>query len=257
MLPEFTQKHVYQQRINAVIAYAREHLDDDLSLATLAQVAGFSPVHFHRVFKAMTDETINELVLRLRLERAAALLRASPTLSITDAAFESGFTAVATFSRAFKKHFGCTASTWDRQTPLKNSKNAQSPATSPRYTMAMLGEFAGQDAFRVTVRSLPAQRLAYIRVYNSYGNPGRIVAAYDELLNWYEWQGGNLAQTTLYGMSQDDPEITPLPLCRFDWCLAVPADWPAAGAVNLIDFPACQVATVRMVGDIAQEIRVL
>jgi len=76
-------------------------------------------------------------------------------------------------------------------------------------------------------------------------------------LNWYEWQGGNLAQTTLYGMSQDDPEITPLPLCRFEWCLAVPADWPAAGAVNLIDFPACQVATVRMVGDIAQEIRVL
>jgi len=257
MVPEFTQKNIYEQRINAVIAYAREHLDDDLSLATLARVAGFSPFHFHRVFKALTDETISDLVLRLRLERATALLRATPDLLITDAAFESGFTSVATFSRAFKKHFGCTASTWDRQTPLKNSKNDQSPATSPRYTMAMLGEFAGQDAFRVTVRSLPAQRLAYIRVYNSYGNPGRIVAAYDELLNWYEWQGGNLAQTTLYGMSQDDPEITPLPLCRFDWCLAVPADWPAAGAVNLIDFPACQVATVRMVGDIAQEIRVL
>lgn len=181
------------------------------------------------------------MVLRLRLERATALLRATPHLLITDAAFESGFTSVATFSRAFKKHFGCTASTWDRQTPLKNSKNDQSPATSPRYTMAMLGEFADQDAFRVTVRNLPAQRLAYIRVYHSYNNPSHIVEAYEALLNWYVWQGGNLAQTTLYGMSQDDPEITPLHLCRFDWCLAVPADWPATGAM-----PACRASNPRM-----------
>ena len=257
MLPDLTQKNVYHQRINAVIGYVRDHLDADLSVETLAQVAGFSPFHFHRVFKAMTDETLNELVVRLRLERAAALLRATPHLSITDAAFDSGFASVATFSRSFKKHFGLVASAWDRQTPLKNSKNDQSPATSPRYTMAMLNEFATQEAYRVTVRSLPAQRLAYIRIYDSYSNPSQIVAAYEQLLAWYDNQGGQLAQTTLYGMSQDDPEITPLHLCRFDWCLAVPADWPAAGPVNMVDFPACQVATVRMVGDIAQEIRVL
>jgi len=80
MVPEFTQKNIYEQRINAVIAYAREHLDDDLSLETLAHVAGFSPFHFHRVFKALTDETISDMVLRLRLERATALLRATPDL---------------------------------------------------------------------------------------------------------------------------------------------------------------------------------
>lgn len=257
MISNHTQKNIYEQRINDVIHYAREHLDDDLSLATLAQVAGFSPFHFHRIFKALTEETISDLVLRLRLERAAALLRATPHLSITDAAYESGFTSLATFSRAFKKHFGCTASAWDRQTPLKNSKNDQSPATSPRYTIERLDEFANQDAYRVTVRALPAQRLAYIRVYNPYSNPDRIVEAYAQLLAWYEGQGGQLAQTTLYGMSQDDPELTPLPLCRFDWCLAVPADWPAAGLVSMLDFPACQVAAVRVVGDLAQEIRAL
>ena len=257
MLPNLTQKNIYQQRINAVIGYVRDQLDGDLSVETLAQVAGFSPFHFHRVFKAMTDETLNELVVRLRLERAAALLRATPHLSITDAAFDSGFTSVATFSRSFKKHFGLTASAWDRQTPLKNSKNDQSPATSPRYTIAMLGEFATQEAYRVTVRALPAQRLAYIRVYNAYSNPGCIVEAYEQLVAWYEQQGGQLAQTTLYGMSQDDPDLTPLPLCRFDWCLTVPADWPAAGPVSMVDFPACQVATVRVVGELAQEVRAL
>lgn len=257
MASDFVQKNIYQQRINAVIRYVRENLDSDLSLETLARVASFSPFHFHRVFKAMTDETINELVIRLRLERAAALLRATPHLSITDAAFDSGFTAVSTFSRAFKKHFGLTASAWDRQSPLKNSKIDQPTGPFPRYTVAMLAEFAEQDAFRVTIRSLPAQRLAYIRVYDSYNHPGQILAAYEQLLAWYDQQGGEVAQTTLYGMSQDDPDITPLHLCRFDWCLAVPTDWPATGPVSLQDFPACQVATIRVVGDLAQEDRAL
>ena len=257
MVPELTQKNIYQQRINAVIGYVRDHLDTNLSVERLAQVAGFSPFHFHRVFKAMTDETLNDLVVRLRLERAASLLRANPRLSLTDAAFDSGFTSVATFSRSFKKHFGLTASAWDRQTPLKNSKNDQSPATSPRYTMEMLAAFATQEAYRVTVRTLPAQRLAYIRVYGAYHNPGQIMTAYEHLLAWYDSQGGQWAQTTLYGMSQDDPELTPLHLCRFDWCLAVPSDWSATGPVSMMDFPACQVATVRVMGELAQEIRAL
>jgi DNA gyrase inhibitor GyrI len=63
-------------------------------------------------------------------------------------------------------------------------------------------------------------------------------------LAWYCQQGGQLTETTLYGMSQDDPQITPLHLCRFDWCLAVPVDWQATGEVGLQDFPACQVTTV-------------
>jgi len=40
----------------------REHLNDDLSLEALARVAGFSPFHFHRLFKSLTEETINEMV---------------------------------------------------------------------------------------------------------------------------------------------------------------------------------------------------
>lgn len=257
MLPDLVQKNIYQQRINAVIRYVRENLDADLSLETLARVANFSPFHFHRIFKSLTEETINEMVVRLRLERAAALLRATPQLSVTDAAFTCGFTSVATFSRSFKKHFGIAASAWDRQNPLKNSKIDQQSAAFPRYTMEMLGEFAKQDAYQVRMRSLPAQRLAYIRVYDAYSNFGRIIAAYEQLWAWYYQQGGHLAQTTLYGMSQDDPEITPLHLCRFDWCLSVPVDWQAAGAVNLLDFPACQVAMVRVEGDLEQEYRAL
>ena len=119
------QQNLYLQRIHAVIGHVRENLDGDLSLAALAQVAGFSPFHFHRVFKTLTGETVNEIVLRLRLERAVALLRSTPQLSITDAAYECGFQSVAVFSRAFKRQYGLPASRWDRHSALKNSKNGQ------------------------------------------------------------------------------------------------------------------------------------
>lgn len=252
-----TQETLYHQRINTVISYVRENLEADLSLEDLASVAGFSPFHFHRVFKAVTEETINEMIVRLRLERAAALLRATPLLSITDAAFASGFNSVATFSRTFKKQYGQPASCWDRQSPLKYSKIDQHPEHFPHYTIEQLSAFAEQAAYRVEIISLPRQRLAYIRVYDSYRDFDRIKAAYGRLLAWYCHRGGQWAESTLYGMSQDDPSMTPPHLCRFDWCLRVPDHWQAEGEIDLVDFPACQVATIRCQGDIAQEERVL
>lgn len=251
------QKNLYLQRINTVIDHIREHLNDDLSVGTLARVAGFSPFHFHRIFKSITGETINEITMRLRLERAASLLRAKPKLSVTEAAFACGFKSAPVFSRAFKKHYGLNARQWDRQHPLKNSKNGQVLDGFHRYTIEHLSDFAERDGIKVHLRSLPAQRLAYIWVYDAYQAGSRIVEAYQHLIDWYGQRGGNLANTTLYGMSQDDPEITPLRLCRFDWCLRVPADWQAEGDVNVQDFPACQVATIRCLGDIRQEDKAL
>jgi AraC family transcriptional regulator len=253
MATRSAQENLYLQRIDAVISYVRGHLNDDLSLDVLARVAGFSPFHFHRLFKSITHETINEIVVRLRLERAAALLRATPQLSITDAAFECGFKSVSVFSRLFKKQYGLNARQWDRQSPLKNSKNGQVSDRFPRYTLEHLSDFAKQDVFKVNIRSLPQQRLAYIRVYDSYSKFSHVVEAYYHLIEWYRQRGGSLKNTTLYGMSQDDPEVTPLRLCRFDWCLKVPADWEAEGDVSVMDFPACQVAAIRCIGGLEQE----
>jgi AraC family transcriptional regulator len=210
------QENLYIQRINTVIDHIREHLHDDLPLEALARVAGFSPFHFHRLFKSITGETVNEIVTRLRLERAAVLLRSTPKLSVTDAAFECGFKSVAVFSRAFKKQYNLNARQWDRQSPLKNSKNGQVLAGFPRYTLENLSDFAELDEFEVRLRSLPEQRLAYIRVYDSYSKFSQVVEAYERLIAWYVQRDSLLENTTLYGMSQDDPEITPLRLCRFD-----------------------------------------
>ncbi|MBI5668275.1 MAG: AraC family transcriptional regulator [Chloroflexi bacterium] len=242
-------KNIYEQRINRVFDYIREHLTEDLSLEALAQVAHFSPYHFHRLFKAITGETVKQCTNRLRLERAAALLKTSPTLSVTDAAFACGFQSASSFSRAFHQHFGITARAWDRLSPLKESKNREVLDGFHQYTVAELHEVGETAGFGVRVRDLPARWMACIRVVNSY-QPHRVAAAYAQLLEWYRSRGGDPLRAQLIGMSQDDPDVTPLRLCRYDVCLTMPGDWTASGEVSAREFPACRAAIIHCAGDI-------
>lgn len=92
-------KSEYVQRIDRVIDYLRGNLDRPVKLAELANVACFSEFHFHRIFGAVSGETLNNFTNRLRLEKAARLLRYSEQ-SLTDIALDCGFSSSATFSRA-------------------------------------------------------------------------------------------------------------------------------------------------------------
>jgi AraC family transcriptional regulator len=66
----------YFERINNIKRYIREHMDEALNRAELAQIAGFSVPHFHRIFTAHVGENIAAYVRRVRLERAAQQVRA-------------------------------------------------------------------------------------------------------------------------------------------------------------------------------------
>lgn len=99
----------YEKRANRVVDHIHEHLAEELSLAALARVAAFSPFHFHRVFRAITGETLFAFIQRLRLERSAGALLAHPDVSVLAVALDHGFSSAATFARAFKGHFGMSA----------------------------------------------------------------------------------------------------------------------------------------------------
>jgi len=101
-------------RINRVIDHIDAHLAEDLDLPTLAAVAHLSPWHFHRVFQALTGETLAERVRRRRLETAAARLLASPPESAFAIALDVGFGSAEVFTRAFRAYFGVTPTAWRR-----------------------------------------------------------------------------------------------------------------------------------------------
>ena len=61
----------YAIRLERVVAWLADHLDDALDVPRLADVASMSPFHFHRIYHAMQGETTGDTVRRLRLHRAA------------------------------------------------------------------------------------------------------------------------------------------------------------------------------------------
>ena len=61
----------YSERIQRVVDYLAEHLDETLDLEVLARVAYLSPYHFHRIYRGLLGETVNDTVRRLRLRRSA------------------------------------------------------------------------------------------------------------------------------------------------------------------------------------------
>jgi len=80
-----------------------------LNREVLAEVAGFSIPHFHRVFTAQTGESAASYIRRMRLERAARKLRMG-AVDITEVALAAGYDSHAAFGKAFKGQFGLSPS---------------------------------------------------------------------------------------------------------------------------------------------------
>ncbi|HEY3823869.1 MAG TPA: AraC family transcriptional regulator [Bryobacteraceae bacterium] len=95
------------RQVQPVLAFAASHREEDLSLTALAERAGLSTFHLHRLFLAAAGETPKQFTLRLRLERAALLLLRNEE-SVLNVALECGFESHEAFSRAFRRHYGTT-----------------------------------------------------------------------------------------------------------------------------------------------------
>ena len=99
-------KREYFSRIHRAQDFIEENLSRTLALEEIARAACFSPYHFHRLYTAITGESIYQFILRIRLERAASRLCRQPPEPVTTIAFGLGFSSSATFARAFKGFFG-------------------------------------------------------------------------------------------------------------------------------------------------------
>jgi len=167
-------------RINRAIDFVLQHLDQPLKLESVAKVAGFPPFHFHRSFRLMVGESLNEFVKRVRLERALVLMtrqnwatRRRPTL--TDIALACGFGSSSDFSRCFKERYGVAASRFDVDAFRLKRREERDRAIAPQWPrnfQQRLKPGANPDGFVVKLRRLPPRTVAYIRVTNSYAGEG-------------------------------------------------------------------------------------
>jgi len=117
------QQLMYVNRINKVVEYIDKNLDTELSLERLSQIACFSPFHFHRIFCALLDETPNSYINRRRIEKIAGrLLFLNKDDSLTNLAILYGFRSIHSFSRAFRKFYGISASEFQKRGQSEFSK---------------------------------------------------------------------------------------------------------------------------------------
>ncbi len=88
-------------RLRRIRELVHARLEGDLSLDELAQSVGLSTAHFARVFRKSTGETPHQFVLRQKLERAKAMLRA-PDARVLDVAVACGFKTQQHFAQVFR-----------------------------------------------------------------------------------------------------------------------------------------------------------
>lgn len=93
----------YRSRLLRVLDHIDAHLDDELDVQTLSQIAAFSKFHFHRQFAAAFDVSVYRYVQLVRMKKATHALAWEDRKSVTDIAMDAGYEAPDAFARAFRQ----------------------------------------------------------------------------------------------------------------------------------------------------------
>lgn len=187
------------QRFNAVLIYIQNHLDEDLSLEKLSEIANLSTFHFHRQFHACYNETLHDYIKRLRLEKAAFIINHSDT-PITEIGFSSGYETSSAFSKAFKKRFGITPRAY-----RKNSIYTSNCEIADRLTTKIVTR---NDQHVLFHRETGGYQEAASKAWRAL-----MIKAYENnLVN---------SKSMAIGITNDSPYITDNVHIRYDACLSV------------------------------------
>lgn len=237
-----SQAYEYVNRINKVCDYIDINLREDMTLDELASVAGFSRYHFHRIFAAMTGETLFQFIWRLRVERAAMQLCQNYYLTVTAIASDYGFSSSAVFSRMFKKRFGCSPSAFRRSNRGQEQSSLGQLLRNNGTDFPMRAFYNGDTQSgnnqnrrkymkaTVNIENIDRMRVAYVRYIGPYaGNTDLFENLYKRLFAW-AWPRGIDTGTT-YILYHDDPAVTEENKLRVSVCVPVADDVQVSGEV--------------------------
>lgn len=105
----------HERDLSRVLLHIDSNLGDErLSAATVADAFGISVRYLHRLFEARGDSSFARSVSEKRLRRCAADL-AEPRARVSDVAYRWGFRDLTHFGRMFRRHYGMSASQWQRE----------------------------------------------------------------------------------------------------------------------------------------------
>jgi AraC family transcriptional regulator len=183
----------YAKRLARVSSYIHDHLDDDLNLDALAEIACLSPYHWHRVYQASFGETVAATVKRLRLQRAAADLAHTDT-PIPQVAARAQYDSQASFTRAFSTAFGLPPAKY-----REVGGHSVFKASHPQDVQAM---------YDVIIAQVPPTELIAVDHRGSYMSIGK---SFDLLFTTLASRNLIKPDLRMIGVYLDDPTIIPEP----------------------------------------------
>lgn len=210
----------YEARIARAISYVDANPCEKISLEKLSSIACLSPFHFHRIFRSLTGEAVREFVERRKLEHAIGL--ANKGRSWKSASAACGFNSPISFTRAFKRVFSVPPSEFDLSAWWHQRADREDAFKISSYFLRPAPPL--DPEFKVEIVERPHIRLAVSRAWGGYLHPERLVGAYNRLRSWAERTGIEAKGGKISGASRDDPDLTPLSRCRYDFQVELPDD---------------------------------
>lgn len=183
----------YLTRINTALRYIDENLQSDLNLQHIADIACYSPFHLHRLFKAVTNETLNNYITRKRIEHSALLLIHHDEYQISEIATKFGFKNDSTYTRTFHKIYGQSPSAFRKNNRgnfskigKMNSKNHQESFIAEEYlcNIKELKNWMMMNA-NIEIKNLPAMNLSSV----SHTGVDGVENAFMRIIGWAAAKG--------------------------------------------------------------------
>ncbi|MDP3387316.1 MAG: helix-turn-helix transcriptional regulator [Eubacteriales bacterium] len=111
----------YKRLINKTEDYIETNLDKRITLTDVANNANFSEYHFHRIFSKFSNETLKQFITRIKMERSAIYLAINSDISITEIAFQYGYSCSSSYNKVFKKHYGVSPTEFRKEQEWKRN----------------------------------------------------------------------------------------------------------------------------------------
>lgn len=234
----------YRRRLIKVIDYIHDHLESDLSINALADIAMMSPYHFHRVYRGLVQETVNATIRRLRLQRAAVeLIRSNQAIS--HIAKQVCYSSPEAFSRAFSQQFS--------ETPKEYRESRQNQETALEPFIAMLPKEKKEYSTMYDVKIMELEAIDLMG-YKHQGDYMQIGLVFEKLFVYAASHQLIENKTRSIGIYYDDPQSVAPDKLRSMACITnkQEADLAEANELERIIIPKGRYATVLFKGSYAE-----
>lgn len=228
-------KQEHQKKINMIIDYISNHLDEKLDLDKLSVISAISPYHFHRIMKAYLGEPIVSYIIRCKVETSAQLLRYS-SHQIDEIAYKMGYDCPTSFTKAFKKHFGVSP------TEFRNTKELHAMKTNVADNVLPKG-----FGLNPKIVNRKIKKAIYIRLIGDYRS-NDYNQAWEKIWKFIKEKRLFGFNQECLGVSYNDPNITESDKCHYDCCVTISKDIKPEGEIGLKNIDGGQYAVFKFKG---------